>query len=480
MLLIAAVLMAGCKKETEPENNGNNGNNVNNNETTETVGHKNPNSAQDTPLSEHFLEEFESIYQLYSNSDGSFYALASGEYTDYLLKLDNNGYVQQRTELGFRSRKCVTISGENIVLMGNLGYVSSLYGMYEQGYVAVYDRNMQVVAATVLKDSQFKIELYSLIQDAQDPTLFYAGGAAIDESYVQYPYLCTLRFSDGLMTKVSSKIYSDNAKRLVIGMVEKQSDGQKDLILETYSYSVIDNPYDSNSSEIHIMKLNYFEEESGWGSETWDVSISGSHNNSSSKNNSIYSDDNNIYFFGYCNDDKSPAPSSGGYWRSGCIAAVNWHLGQTSWTKIVSLSNKDDQFYDGLLLDGYLYACGLHSGVHYYSTKKTFVNGLVAKISLSGELVAYKTFGDSERYSGFYHLAKDSNGSVICVGFSGENLGNDQTKWSGWFLKSDLSSNGSSKATPDIEMVVEDETHNDLDVESTGVLMDGEMRFGGI
>ena len=41
MLLLAVVLMAGCKKD---ENDGNN-------ENTETVGHKNPNPAQDTPLS---------------------------------------------------------------------------------------------------------------------------------------------------------------------------------------------------------------------------------------------------------------------------------------------------------------------------------------------------------------------------------------------------------------------------------------------
>lgn len=469
MLLLVVVLMVGCKKD---ENNGNN-------ENTETVGHKNPNPAQDTPLSEHFLAEFESIYQLYPNPDGSFYALASGEHTDYLLRLDNSGYVQQRTELGFRSRKGVTISGENIVLMGNLGYVSSLYGMYEQGYVAVYDRNMQVVATTVLKDPLYKIEMYSLIQDAQDPTLFYAGGAAIDESYVQYPYLCTLRFSDGLMTKVSSKIYSDNAKRLVIGMVEKQSDGQKDLILETYSYSVIDNPYDSNSSAIHIMKLNYFEEESGWGSETWDVSISGSHNNSSSKNNSIDSDENNIYFFGYCNDDKSPAPSSGGYWRSGCITAVNWHLGQTSWTKTVSLSNKDDQFYDGMLLDGYLYAWGCHSGLRYNSTMKYFANGLVAKFTLSGELIAYKTFGEPERNSFLYSFAKDNNDSFVCVGKSGKNLGSFNLVYSGWFLKTDLSSNGSSKAIPEIMQDVDDEKFIEMEDGINTAPMDGEMRFGG-
>lgn len=467
MLLLAVVLMAGCKKD---ENNGNN-------ENTETVGHKNPNPAQDTPLSEHFLPEFESVYQLYPNSDGSFYALAYGEYTDYLLKLDNSGYVQQRTELGFRSCRCITKSGENIVVIGNLGKTSSPYTMYEQGYIAVYDHNMQLVATTILKESQYKITIYTLLQDVQDPTLFYAGGAAIDESYIQYPYLCTLQFSDGLMTKVSSKVYTDYAKYRIIGMVEKQLAGQKDLILETHHYKVLDQPNNTDRGEIHIIKTNYFEEESGWGNETWDVAITGPHGDSYAGNNSIDSDENNVYFFGQCCDDKEPAPSDDGYWDSGCVAAINWHNGQMVWRKRIPLTNKDEHFFNGLLSDGYLYACGSHSGVHYYSTKKTFVNGLVAKISLSGELVAYKTFGDPERYSCFIHLAKDSNGSVICVGYSGENLGDDQTKWSAWFLKTDLSSGGLSKATP---ADTKDGGFEDLDAESTGVPMEDDRHGGGI
>ena len=469
MLLLVVVLMAGCKKD---ENNGNN-------ENTETVGHKNPNPAQDTPLSEHFLAEFESIYQLYPNPDGSFYALASGEHTDYLLRLDNSGYVQQRTELGFRSCRCITKSGENIVVIGNLGKTSSPYTMYEQGYIAVYDHNMQLVATTILKESQYKITIYTLLQDVQDPTLFYAGGVAIDDSYIQYPYLCTLQLSGGLMTKVSSKVYTDYAKYRIIGMVEKQLAGQKDLILEAHHYKILDQPNNTDSGEAHIIKMNYFEEESGWGSETWDVAITGPHGDSYVSNNSIDSDENNVYFFGQCCDEKEPAPASG-YWDSGCVAAVNWHNGQLVWMKKISLTNKDECFVDGFVSEGYLFAWGDHSGLRYNNTMKHFANGLITKLNLSGELVAYKTFGEPERRSWLFNVVKDNQGNLACVGHSDENLGDGNLKWSGWFLKTDLSSNGSSKATPDIEMVVEDETHNDLDVESTGVLMDGEMRFGGI
>lgn len=468
MLLFAAVLMAGCKKD---ENDGNN-------ENTVTVGHKNPNPAQDTPLSEHFLSEFESINQLYPNPDGSFYALADGEYTDYLLKLDNNGYVQQRTELGYRSRRCIVKSGENIVLIGNVGKVSSPYEMFEKGYVAMYDRNMQLTAMTYVTEPQYKIELNTLIRDSHDSDYFFAGGLAIDENYIQYPYFCVLKFSNGMLTKDGSTVLTQYEKQRIVGMVEKNYSGQTDMILETIKYSVLDHPYHKSSCTVHIVKPNLGEEESGWGSETWDVVVTGLHGDSYTGNNSIDSDENNIYFFGYYYDDKSPAPSSGGYWRSGCVAAVNWHNGQLVWTKKMSLTNRDEFFEDGFISDGFLYACGMHSGVHITTTKKQFGNGLVAKYTFSGELVGYKTFGDPERDADFIHLAKDVNGKLVCVGYSGENLGNDNTKWSAWFLKTDMSSNGSSKATPDFGAEVE--ILNDLDAESTGVPMDGNMRFGGM
>lgn len=434
MLLIATMFMMGCKKETELENNGNNGSNEN----TETVGHKNPNPAQDTPLSENFFSEFEAIYQLYPNSDGSFLALAGGEYTDYLLKLDHNGYVQQRTDLGFRSRRCIVKSGDNIVLIGNVGKVSSPYEMFEKGYAAMYDCNMQLTAMTYVTEPQFKIELNTLIRDGQDSDYFYAGGLAIDENNIQYPYICALKFSNGMLTKDGSIVLTQYEKQRIVGMVEKNYSGQRDFILETVKYTVLDHPYHANSCSVHLIKPNLFEEESGWGSETWDVAITGPHGDSYTGNNSIDSDENNVYFFGYCNDDKSPAPSDGGYWRSGCVAAVNWHNGQLVWNKKFPLTNKGERFDDGFLYDGYLYACGWHSAVYHNTTKKTFANGLVAKLRLSGELVAYKAFGDSERCSGFYHLAKDINGKLVCVGYSGENLGDDKTKWSGWFLKTDM------------------------------------------
>ena len=460
MFLLAAVLMAGCKKEN-----------------SSTSGNSNPNPAQDTPLSEHFLSEFLGIYQLYPNPDGSFYALSGGEYTDYLLKLDNNGYVQQRIELGFGSRRCIKKYGDYIVLIGNLGSISNPYEMFERGCVAVYDHNLQLTAMTYVSEPHYKIELNSIIQDGQDSNQFIVGGLAIDDDYLQYPYLCCLEFSNGILRKMGEKILSNFAKYRIVGMVEKNYAGQTDYILETVHYTVLDHPYHENSCAVHIIKPNIFEEESGWGSETWDIAITGQHGDSNTGNNSIDSDENNVYFFGrYC-DDKSPAPSGGGYWDSGCIAAVNWHNGQLVWTKKMSLTNKDEQFEDVLFSDGFLYACGMYSGVKYPTSEKQFGNGVVAKYSLSGELVDYKTFGDSERDSGFYHLAKDVNGNLVCVGYSGENLGNDECRYSGWFLKTDMSSNGSSKAT---HADTKGGGFEDLDAESTGVLMDGEVRFGGI
>lgn len=447
MLLIAAVLMAGCKKENN----------------SSTSGNSNPNPAQDTPLSENMFAEFQSVYQLYPNHDGSFYALAGGDYTDYLLKLDNNGYVQQRVELGFRSRRCITKSDDNIVLVGNLGSVSTPYNMYEQGYIAVFDNNMQLVTTVSLTEPSYKIELYTVKQDLQNPTLFYAGGMAIDGKFVQYPYICTLRFSEGVMTKESSRIFSDYAQYRIVGMVEIQSAGQSDLILETIHYDNIDDPYNADSdAAAHIVKLNYFGETTGWGHDTWDVAITGPRGNSYTGNNSMDSDENNVYFFGFCNDDKTPTPASDGYWDSGCVAAVNWHQGQMAWSKVIPFSKKDDRFVEGWISNGCLYACGCHSGLLFTNSKEVFSNGLVAKLSLSGELISYKTFGDPKRRSWLFSMVNDSQGNMACAGHSDENLGSGKTKWSGWFLKTDMSSS-SSKAILETKQEVEDETLIDME-----------------
>lgn len=463
MLLLAAVLMAGCKKENSTASNG----------------QSNPNPSQDTPLSENFLAEFESIYQLYPNVDGSFFALAAGEHTDFLLRLSSDGSVMSKKDLGFRSRRCMLNTGEHIFIIGNLDYIDTPYTMYKKGCVAVFDHSLNMVAILFLSEPQYKIDINTIIQDSEDPSLFIVGGAAIDDSYIQYPYLCGVEFSNGNMTKLDNKILSEYAKHRIIGMVEKNLSGQKDLILETVHYSVTYEPYDHSSCNIHIVKPNVFDEEWGWGHYTWDIAVEGPHGDSYTHgNNSIDSDDENIYFFGYCNDEKETVSGdNGGYWISGCMAAINWREGRETWKKVVAFSNKVDEFADGLLLDGNLYACGRHSQVYYLnSTKNWFSNGLVAKFNLSGELVSYKTFGDSEAFGELSHIVKDSNGKLTCAGFSGENLGNGALKYKSWFLKTDLSSNGSSKGTSADTI---DEWFEDLDAESTGVLMDGEVRFGG-
>ena len=447
MLLLATLLMVGCKKDKNS-----------------STGNQNPNPAKDTPLSENLFSEFETIYQLYPKPDGSFYALAYGEYTDYLVSLDNNGYVQQRLELGYRSNRCINTIGNNVVLIGNSGYYATPYEMYEKGKITLYDGNFQRVAMAIVEEPQHRVELRTLVKDSQDPFVFYAGGLAIDSAYIQYPYLCTLHFSDGRITKLSSRIFSDYPKCRIGGMIEKNNAGQKDLVLETVTYLNDEDPYESSNCVVHITKLNYFEETSGWGCNTWDVAIIGPQGNSFSTANSLDSDENNVYFLGYCDDDKTPSPSNGGYWDSGMVAAVNWRQGKEAWTKVVSLTNKAERFYAGQLSEGYLYACGMHGGLYYGSTtKKAFSNGLVAKITLSGELVGYKTFGESDRDSYLYHLVKDAKGNWVCAGSSGENLEESIIRWQGWFMKTDNTFENSSKEAS----AAKDESYEELEVGST-------------
>ena len=98
-------------------------------------------------------------------------------------------------------------------------------------------------------------------------------------------------------------------------------------------------------------------------------------------------------------------------------------------------------------------------------------------MSLSGNLVAYKTFGDVKRNSFLKHIAMDSNGNLVCVGESGENLGDYKTKWTGWFLKTDLSSNRSLDQEFDALPEVDNEMM-DQDASSYSTPMDGGTGWG--
>lgn len=428
LFLALPLLLAGCKKDTKP------------------VGYSNPNPAKDTPMYETALSEFTGLYRLSPNSDGTFYALASRNYASSVLKIDGSGTVLGTKDLGFSAGRCMVKTGESIMMVGSKGYHSSPYTMADMGMVAVVDPSLDFVGMTVT-ETQYKIELTTLVQDSDNPTLFYAGGWAIDNDYIQYPYICTIEYRDGLLSKIHGKVFhgSNNAKCRIIGMVEKKVSDQKDFIVEMLHYSNADDPEDEGSCTVHIAKLNYFDEEWGWGHSTWDVAIEGPLGVSYASNNSIDSDDENIYFFGSCYDEKTPKPLDG-YWNSGCVATVNWREGREVWTKVVSITSKDEIFLQGQLINGCLYACGGHSGVHYPSTKMYFYNGLVAKFDLSGALLDYKTFGASDCSSRVSHFVKDLNGNLVCVGWTGENTESGRLLYMGWFLKTDFFTNS---AKPD-------------------------------
>ena len=465
MLLLAAVLMAGCKKDEFDYNN-------------------NPEPSQDTPNGEMYYADYECLYTVINDDADGYYALAKGVDTDYLLHLNSNGSVTNQSRLGFQSRRCILETSEYLVVIGASQELSTPYSMNMYGWVAAFDRSLNLVSLLKVAEEEYLVDLYSIVQDPEDATLFYAGGfvnVEINGVYQQKPYICSLRFDGSYFSMIASRVFSQYDNSRIIGLLIKQQNGQKDLIAEMLHYETQNAPFDWNNT-LHFRKLNFFNEQSGWGSDTWHIMLDEFYDmkyysgEDYVSNNGFDSDDNNIYVFGRVFDEKDFTPQSGGHWRSGCVVAINWHDGQIQWTQKLRASDRDDDFYNGKLIDGYLYICGRHSGVYFSDIDRFLGNGLLVKYSVSGTLISYKTFGQSDRYSWLIKPIKNRSGEIVCVGVSGESVGKGgqnyfgsySGRFYGWFLKTDMSSGGSSKA---ISADIKDEWFEDLDAESTGIPM---------
>ena len=429
LFVITAILMSGCKKE-EPS--------------ATDQGLSNPNPAQDSPLMEKF-HSGEYFYYVMPHPQGGYFVAGKGKYVDYAFHLGQNGDEVSKNEIGFLcySRRGFIDTGEYFVAVGAGGSESAPYDMSKYGYFAVFDHSMNSVKMTHVMDERFNLELNAVAQDPSDPELFYAGGLAntyVNGHFMQIPYLCSIRFDGNEITVLSSRVYNNNEYSRVIGMVVKEYQGQKDLILELIRYESSSDPTDESAGKIHVVKPNYFEAKDGWGHDTWDVTLEGPESHSWARCNTIVADDAKVYCFGFAYQLKEyDGGGSNKFSRfSGLIAAVNWHSGQLEWQNVDSFSDRSDFFCNGKLVDGYLYVCGAQSRLKFSSTKMEFSNGLVAKYSTSGTLIASKTFGSPERDGVFEGLVKGSDGKILGVGWSGENLGNDKRRYDGWFVKTDF------------------------------------------
>lgn len=445
MLLLAAMLLAGCKKEEYDYEN-------------------NSNPSQDVPSVEKNYTDYSCLYMIVNDDADGYFALAKGKNTDFLLHLDANGVITNQSDLGFRSRRCILETPEYLIVVGAGGSLSTPYAMNTHGWVAAFDHSLNLVSICNVYEELNKVEINSIVQDPDDATLFYAGGFVNVEAegYCQQrPYVCTLRFDGTHFNKESSCVFSQYNQSRIIGLLIKQQAGQKDLIFEMLCYQTQNDPYDWNNT-LHFVKPNFFDEQTGWGSVIWNTELEGYYDMTYHQgddlvsNNGFDSDENNIYVFGRVHDEKENSTSSGGRWRSGCVTAVNWHDGQMLWTQKLNASECDDDFYNGKLIDGYLYICGRHSGVYYHASNKYLGNGLLAKYSVSGTLLSYKTFGQSDRYSWLIKPTKNRSGEIVCVGATGENIGRESDdylgaytgRFSGWFLKTDMS-NATHKTSMD-------------------------------
>lgn len=430
LLFLTTALLAGCKKEVITDDN--------------------PEPSQDTPIIESYYTDYDCLYMIVDDDSDGYYAMGKGKETDYLLHLDANGVVTNQSSIGFRSTRCLLKSSDRLIVVGAGNESSGTYTMNTRGWMAAFDHSLNKVCLLNVTEDNKIVELNSIAQDPDDPELFYAGGfvnVVVNGAYQQQPYICTVRFDGTRFDKVASRVFPQYDHSRFVGLLVKQQDGQKDLIMEMLRYQTQYNPVDWHNT-LHLVKLNFFNESNGWGHDIWNTKLEGLYDmkyyegDDYVSDNGFDSDDNNVYVFGRVYDEKDFLTASGGQWRSGCVVAINWHDGQIQWTQKLCASKRDDDFYNGKLFDGYLYVCGRHSGVYYSDIDKYLGNGLLAKLSVSGTIISHKTFGQKDRYSWLIKPTKNSKGEIVCVGVSGDSIGRNVTEYTGkfygWFLKTNL------------------------------------------
>jgi hypothetical protein len=140
----------------------------------------------------------------------------------------------------------------------------------------------------------------------------------------------------------------------------------------------------------------------------------------------------NLYAAGGVDDSRKPAPSGGGYWRSGW--AASWTAsGTPRWFTVDSLTRKSEWFNDIVVGSDAAYAVGVGAGYEFTNDPKdVFGYGLVARLDLAtGHVLANLTLGDN-RYEQGLNTAEWTSGGLIGAGWTGyeTSLG----PYRGWFL----------------------------------------------
>ena len=418
LICLALVAVTGCKDKEDDTP-----------APTPTVYPENANPAVNTPLNEVVAAQSSTWTKCVKLGDKTFDFAAmydSTSSTFHIRNLDGSQVTEQLLSFEVRLAIATTYNGTDAVLaVGGSGLVRTSYKYFTQANVSLFDATGRLVSGLSLTEPGYSVSFRDITPDAHNNTngYYWAGGVAIDNSQIQYPYVVKLAVVGGALTKVESLVLTQYPRARVMGITHQEvtqapNPAQEDLILATNSYPGT-NPY--ADSRIVLIKPNYFAYPAGtgWGATTWSRSITGNIGQGYTSPGCLLTTSTGVLVAGYTDDVKTPPTADGTNWTSGIAASVDL-TGNVLWRQVFSASTKSDGFYAARVFNGYCYFSGFHSLSYHDSKHLAFSNGLLAKCDLmTGNLISYKTFGDKYKGSYLTDISLDTaSQSVYCAGYT--------------------------------------------------------------
>ena len=237
---------------------------------------------------------------------------------------------------------------------------------------------------------------------------------------VEHPFVATVELTPSGLLEKGNQVIIDSILQRRFGTAVTDA---SQITPSEVSFYALSSGTDARSTLVHKISLS-LPTLSPW-TVDWSREVTADPAHKSSLGDVCFFE-NNLYVTGRCdNPSKQPVPSDGGYWQSGLIASLTL-AGDIRWIGSVSPSSEHDAFYEVAATPGGLYAIGFCSV--FSQSDQYFGYGLISKMaSATFNVISNMSFGKDSYQSGF-HDGFVTGGVIRCGGWTMEEGANSSNR----------------------------------------------------
>ena len=403
IFVIFLVLLFACSKDEDTK--------------PKALLNENPNSPENAYI--HFQTTLgnegdkSSIFRVleFSNGEFAYYGNRFGSYVIGLLDAYGKPIVEKAPSFKIRNFRIIkegAFSLKNaLVCVGGYNSIPDVNSNLDEGRIAVYTQSM-----TVLDDRhipapagyQVWFNDLELATTSNNSFVFIAVGGA-RKGDLEYPFSAKLSIDpNGLVSFQESRIYTNLPLKRFVNISG----------ISENNFVVSGNNLISNSGKTETTSISVYQLDRASLSVVWEkgFSVFSSGLKTSHTVGSTIVSIGKIYVAGTSETTDFPKrnkPDNENYWDMGFVACFSVIDGSLLWKTNVNLTEYSERLYSLVVKNDFIYAAGTQAS--FYSGENNFGNGLIAKLDLSGRLVATTTFG-----------GKDYQTSFNCITTTGQHL----------------------------------------------------------